>query len=874
MSDKQASLSQSEIAAQNSSNQVLHSKDRPPAQQSFPQGRRVTIGGMNRRSSLGMTEAALGDLFGRRTSGFGELDVLGRRGSMDSTSAVLDAAIMDLTRRRLSMAMGSMPNGEVGAMGGLGDPLASMNAMGGLGGMDLGSMNPMNNPMNHPMSHPMNHHMNHPMSNPMNHHMNHPMNNPMSAMGGQLTSPLSAQAAAPSMMPSSRDSVSSINSRQVQMQEQQRDLERRQKELEQQRQQLVQAMEERRRVMSQMQQSMQLPPNGQLQRNPLGGQINSLVGQRTSLGGLGGSHLGGTQGLLMGLQNPAVAAAHQAQPAGARPQWFVCTICNSKAFSNREEATQHESLCAVDKGRRESSGNARRGSLDLLAGTLDRQQEFARPGLGGHLPQRSPSQIQQQQQQQMKQAGNARRDVRKFSLTGDSAGSGGADHHSTTNSSGPFAMMDHPLPLAMAPDKDWLTPLHCFVRQRCVQVFTATEKDVATPSKGKRKPIQVGQVGIRCPHCHHDETSKARERGSVYYPTTIASIYNATMNLLQRHLHNCSSVPADIMRRYETLKADDARSGTSKKYWVNSALSLGLVDTPNGIRFSALAPPPLPSLSRQQHSTGTFSKERRNSNDFFSSNSNAISDLSQRSGGGENTNGSARKSEHAPQQTGSMVGVNDAATEQQNTSIPETEQSLAQSAPLVTPEDEPYATGFSFHLLSQMQPCVFTEADRLGKRKGLPPGFPGLACRHCFGGYGSGRFFPSSIKTLSDTSKTLNVLHNHMMRCRKCPPEVRDTLDKLRKLHDEQRAKMKFGSQKAFFARIWDRLHYKDPTVNSSKRKFQAPQAANMGATAFHHPTAAMEAALQQGGAYDAALAMQQYHGAGDMMSNKRPKMS
>jgi hypothetical protein len=86
---------------------------------------------------------------------------------------------------------------------------------------------------------------------------------------------------------------------------------------------------------------------------------------------------------------------------------------------------------------------------------------------------------------------------------------------------------------------------------------------------------------------------------------------------------------------------------------------------------------------------------------------------------------------------------------------------------------------------------------------------PGLACKHCFGGYGSGRFFPSSIKTLSDTSKTLNVLHNHMMRCRKCPAEIREKLEQLRGSHDEERAKMKFGSQKAFFARIWERLHGK-----------------------------------------------------------------
>ena len=249
------------------------------------------------------------------------------------------------------------------------------------------------------------------------------------------------------------------------------------------------------------------------------------------------------------------------------------------------------------------------------------------------------------------------------------------------------------------------------------------------------------------------------------------------------------------MRRYETLKADDARSGTSKRYWIESALSLGLVDTPNGIRFSALEPPPLPTLTRSQESMVDSTRgqsARRNSNDFFSSSSNAVTD-----DGGK----------AAPEQTGDAP----------------TERALTDTAPLTEPEDKAYSTAFSYHLLSQMQPCVFTEADRLGKRKGLPPGFPGLACRHCFGGYGSGRFFPSSIKTLSDTSKTLNVLHNHMMRCRKCPPDVRETLEKLRGSHDEERAKMKFGSQKAFFARIWDRLHGNKPDHSSAGVKRKAP---------------------------------------------------
>jgi len=79
------------------------------------------------------------------------------------------------------------------------------------------------------------------------------------------------------------------------------------------------------------------------------------------------------------------------------------------------------------------------------------------------------------------------------------------------------------------------------------------------------------------------------------------------------------------MKRYSELKADDARSGSSKKYWVESAKSLGLIDTPLGIRISTRVPPSLPLLSTQQANS-------QNSNndtiflidDSFSNKSNAL----------------------------------------------------------------------------------------------------------------------------------------------------------------------------------------------------------------------------------------------------------
>ncbi|KAG7363355.1 hypothetical protein IV203_026715 [Nitzschia inconspicua] len=732
----------------------------------------------SRRASLGLD---FGDALLRRPSGFAEVEfaMQRRRGSMDS---VLDAAINDLTRRRLSMAMGLPSDGY----GGMSDPLSS-----------IGGMNSMM----------------------------------MSSMGGMpMTNPSATASTA----------VNSINARQQQLQEQQRELERRQRELELQRQQLLTAMEERRRVMQHMQTKME-DPSSALGNNGMG---NSTFGQRNSLlGNLGGGMAGGG---LMGMggngsgTSSAMAAALMGQSnsgggargatgGGGSNEWYVCKICNSKAFANREEAYAHESICmqtAFGASFRRNSGmhDARRGSLDLL----------------GALAGATPNLVSGFQSE------------RRMSIAGES----NLSNTTRLMSNGPFSMMEKPLPLAMASDKEWLTPLHCFVRKHCVEIFTASDDDVATPSKGKRKPIMVGQVGIRCPHCHSQDAARSRERGSVYYPTSIASIYNATMNLLQRHLHNCTAVPEDMMKRYETLKADDARSGTSKKYWVESALSLGLVDTANGIRYSALPPPPLPSLTPQQKAREGFSLADGNDDDFFNTSSNALSTLSQR-GELDELDSAAKgdmdkisESTKIPADTSrSLVAASDKGGA--GNDIPVAEQSLTHSAPLVTADDEPYATGFSFHLLSQMQPCVFTEADRLGKRKGLPPGFPGLACRHCFGGYGSGRFFPSSIKTLSDTSKTLNVLHNHMQRCRKCPVEVRETLDRLRKFHDEERAKMKFGSQKAFFARIWDRLHSNDPTVNS-KRKYEQPSRNNAVNTTS---ASAVAAATSQGMGFPPSMA-------------------
>mmetsp|Transcript_2123 Transcript_2123/g.4627 ORF Transcript_2123/g.4627 Transcript_2123/m.4627 type:complete len:812 (-) Transcript_2123:154-2589(-) len=701
-----------------------------PRSDPYHPSRRVTIGGSmhtnkaDRRNSLSSMSFNMDDFFGpgagRRPSMGGDSTfpdaLFGRRDSLDSSTAALDAAIFDLTRRRLSVA----PNFQQ-------DPYAARGNQPMAGDWGRGSLDLSQRSGGNPAA-----------SGDM-------MNATYPQVGGY----------GPAGYPAGQGGMAmggSLAQKQQQLQAQQRMLEQQQRELELQRQELINSMQQRNMMMRQdpppMDGSARLYHRPDERRRTPG----SL--------GLGSVH---SQGSTSDHLAPPIAASQGygnqgTTTGGGSQQWWICQVCNTKAFASHNEALAHEAIC---------QGGSSRGNRYMSASMHDHSSARGR----------NYSMGMDSSQHTVHTSGTV------------------ASYEVPRYSSGPFAMMDKPSALAMVTDKEWLTPLHCFVRRHCVEVFTASEAEVSAPSKGKRKPIQVGQVGIRCPHCHSADNSKARERGSVYYPTTISSIYNATMNLLQRHLHSCTSVPGEIMRRYETLKADDARSGTSKRYWIESALSLGLVDTPNGIRFSALEPPPLPSLTRSQESMVDSTRgqsARRNSNDFFSSSSNAVTDDG---------------SKAAPEQPGDAP----------------TEQALTETAPLTEPEDKAYSTAFSYHLLSQMQPCVFTEADRLGKRKGLPPGFPGLACRHCFGGYGSGRFFPSSIKTLSDTSKTLNVLHNHMMRCRKCPPDVRETLEKLRGSHDEERAKMKFGSQKAFFARIWDRLHGNKPDQSSAGVKRKAP---------------------------------------------------
>lgn len=213
------------------------------------------------------------------------------------------------------------------------------------------------------------------------------------------------------------------------------------------------------------------------------------------------------------------------------------------------------------------------------------------------------------------------------------------------------------------------------------------------------------------------------------------------------------------------FQSPDASFATAKDYWEDSARKMGLVDTPDGIRHQ----PSSPSTS-----------------------------------------------------TSIVVGRRGSVALCEQNDDKEPVQSLVQ------PGDRDLATAYSFFVMQQMSPCTFTESDRLGKRRTHRFGFPGIACIHCAGKNGSGRYFPSSVKTFADASKTINVLHNHILKCPGAPESVKTKLQSLKDAHHAEKDTMRHGSQKQFFDVIWSRLH--NTTSSPSSVAASSPQA-SLGGT-------------------------------------------
>jgi len=143
--------------------------------------------------------------------------------------------------------------------------------------------------------------------------------------------------------------------------------------------------------------------------------------------------------------------------------------------------------------------------------------------------------------------------------------------------------------LAIPEDKEWLSEKDCFIRKQ-LEVFCATEDDVAAAQADRKYPVQVGQVGIRCIHCSIAHGSDAVGHG-IAYPFTVSGIHESVREFHRLHLDSCENLPAAVKTKLATLGASSL-SSVLRKYYILAAKALGLRDTKElGIRSGGESAP-------------------------------------------------------------------------------------------------------------------------------------------------------------------------------------------------------------------------------------------------------------------------------------------
>lgn len=141
--------------------------------------------------------------------------------------------------------------------------------------------------------------------------------------------------------------------------------------------------------------------------------------------------------------------------------------------------------------------------------------------------------------------------------------------------------------LSIPEDEVKLNEQQVFLRRQ-IEVFRATEDDIMSHTRGRNKPISLGQAGLRCRHCGHLPVSK-RRKGSTYFPSSLVGIYQAAQNLGVEHLFTlvCPELPPDIRAMASDCASKKfSASNAGKPYWAESGKKLGLVDTEYGMRFA------------------------------------------------------------------------------------------------------------------------------------------------------------------------------------------------------------------------------------------------------------------------------------------------
>lgn len=139
----------------------------------------------------------------------------------------------------------------------------------------------------------------------------------------------------------------------------------------------------------------------------------------------------------------------------------------------------------------------------------------------------------------------------------------------------------------------------------------------------------------------------------------------------------------------------------------------------------------------------------------------------------------------------------------------------------IHPSDRQSGTYFTNAVFDNLCKVLSSPSDQNLRQK-MPIGFPGLACLHCKGlsrKRNGGRYFPSSLKTLSDSKKTLFAIYQHLQNCDKCPEQLKKDLQTLMSGHEEERRNQRRGSQTSYFVAVWQAIHNGSLPPDLKRRK-------------------------------------------------------
>jgi len=145
------------------------------------------------------------------------------------------------------------------------------------------------------------------------------------------------------------------------------------------------------------------------------------------------------------------------------------------------------------------------------------------------------------------------------------------------------------IPLGLPCDDEHLSEYQMLVRQQ-LEIFEAEQDDVDSNTQGRKKPVVLGQAGLRCRHCA-GLPLRQRGKGSVYYPTKLTGIYQAAQNMASSHLADaCQCIDDRLKVTLITLRQRRDTASGGKQYWADGAKIVGLYETEDGLRLNRQFP--------------------------------------------------------------------------------------------------------------------------------------------------------------------------------------------------------------------------------------------------------------------------------------------